>query len=341
MRGFLELAPERSDPLHRFTRTELGTDLSVMARKVRFETNHASALQETLRALAQHRATTEPASFRWRVVVQAGAVAPPAWLQMRGYAGPGLRYVSFDQHSYFAVDLEQREAVSFLAIELVRDDLGFSSIFLATLLSMTAAALGLTPLSAACVGTAGRGILVFGPPRSGKTSSAYLAGKLGLQVLGDQNTFVELASHGLTAWGQFWPPAFRLDSEQYLPETRFLTRPFICGDLSFRCLQPHPFQAPRSQSVTPVCCVFLEREAALSPTLLRLSSSELRARLDRSLPFRDDDMFRQQQTAVLRTLGELPAYRLCYASDPEAAAALYPGLLAAHTPLEAKREGVR
>lgn len=234
------------------------------------------------------------------------------------------------------MDLDRREASSYLSVELVRDDLGFSSIFLATLLAMTSAALGLTPLSAACVGTAGRGILVFGPPRSGKTSSAYLAGKLGLHLLGDQNSFLELDDRGLAAWGQFWPPAFRPDSEHYLPETRFLTRSWVCGDLSFRCLQPNPFQAPSFRSVTPVCCVFLEREAASSPTLIRLSSSEVMARLEQNVPFKDDDMFRNQQTAVLCALCELPAYRLCYGSDPEAAATLYPGLLAApHTP-EAK-----
>ena len=336
MRDVIEDAPARSDPLHRFARTELGAELSVMARKIIFETNHAGALQETLRALGPQRATTAPACFRWRVVVKDGGVAQPAWHRMRGYAGPGIRYVSFDQHSYFAVDLEQREAVSSLAIELVRDDLGYSSIFLATLLAMTAGALGLTPLSAACVGDASRGILVFGPPRSGKTNSAYLAGKLGLQMLGDQNTFLELAPRGLVAWGQFWPPAFRPDAEEYLPEIRSLTRPFICGDLSFRCLQPNPFQAGGFPSVTPVCCVFLEREAAPSPTLLRLSPSELMARLDRSLPFKDDDMFRNQQAAVLRALCELPSYRLCYASDPGTAATQYPGLLAAHSPPEAR-----
>lgn len=52
MRDGSEDAAARSDPLRRFTRTELAADLSVMARKVRFETNHGTALRETLRMLA-------------------------------------------------------------------------------------------------------------------------------------------------------------------------------------------------------------------------------------------------------------------------------------------------
>jgi hypothetical protein len=326
----------RPDPLRRFIRTELAVDLHVMGRRVRFETNHSGTLEQTLAAFARYpSASADKPEFQWRLVVGGNSNASPAWHQISGFAAPGLRYISFGQRSYFAIDLEQREAVSFLDEELVSDDLGFVSVFLATLLSMTAARLGLTMLSAACVGAKGRGILVFGPPRSGKTTSVYLAGKFNLELHSDQNTLVELDGHRLGVWGQPWPFAFRPESEKFLPEIRHLTRPFICGDLPFLCLQPHSRQAVGSPIVAPVCCVFLEREAAPSPTLIRLSPSDLAGRLKRSLPFKDDDMFKHQQAEVFCALGELPAYCLLYASDPATAAKIYPQLLATHSLREA------
>jgi hypothetical protein len=247
---------------------------------------------------------------------------------MTAFSDDALRYVNLGQQNFFAVDLEAHEAVAFLSEDLARDDLGFSSVFLATLFDLTAAALRLTQIPAACVAMGGKAVLIFGPPGSGKTSSTYLAGKLGLEFHADQVTFLELKPDGVHAWGQFWPAAFREDTIQFLPELASVTRPFTYGTLTFRCFERHPFQRPEARSVVPVCCAFLERRSGAAPRLGRLPSAEFDERLRRGLCFEEDERFEAQRTETLRALAELPAYRLTY-DEPRVAAGLYLDLVGA------------
>src|SRR5439155_18092630 len=103
-----------------------------------------------------------------------------------------MRYINVGQRSFVGVDLRAREAVGILPESFARDEAGFSSVSLASLLYLTALALGLTPISAACVAKGKKGLLVFGPPNSGKTTSSYCARKLGLEFHADQAAFLEL-----------------------------------------------------------------------------------------------------------------------------------------------------
>ncbi len=97
------------------------------------------------------------------------------------------------QRSFIAVDLQAREAVGILPEFLALDQIGFASVFLSSLLYLTSPALGLTPVSAACVAKGEKGLLLFGPPNSGKTTSSYWAKKnLGMDFHADQAVFLEL-----------------------------------------------------------------------------------------------------------------------------------------------------
>src|ERR1019366_8266400 len=122
----------------------------------------------------------------WRLIGEKDADAYPAWPKMAAFSDDGLRYVNLGQRSFFAGDLDAGKAIGFLSEKLVNDAVGFNSVFAATLFDMTAPALRLVPIGAACVGLNGKALLVFGPPRSGKTTSAYLAGKVGLEFLADE-----------------------------------------------------------------------------------------------------------------------------------------------------------
>ncbi|HTS08653.1 MAG TPA: hypothetical protein VMP68_24005 [Candidatus Eisenbacteria bacterium] len=244
-----------------------------------------------------------------------------------GFSDGGLRFVNFNQRSFLAVDIDAHEAIAFLSEELCGDEMGFYSIVLSDLFDLSSAMLGLTEIMAGCVALDGRGLLVFGSPRSGKTTACYWAGKMGMEFHGDQVTCLELISGKPKAWGQFWPAAFRPETLEYLPEIEGITRPFRYRDLTLLCLDNRLFLPQESRSVTPVACVFLDRRAADFPQLTQVHKDELAPLLTSSLPFVENRRFDHQRREVVRTLAELPAYHLTYPADPRLASELFPALL--------------
>ena len=339
MREITNLQAETAckDPLRRLTPTPYAADLRIMGRTVRLETNSQTVLRQTRRVFEHYRWTPSGhPEFFWRIVTEADSNITPPWPEISAFSDEGLRFVSIGPRGFLAIDLEAREAVGFLSEELVKDKPGFTCVVLATLFDMTAGALRLTQISAACVAMVGKGLLIFGPPRSGKTISTYFAGKLGLEFHADQVTFLEHKEDGLHAWGQFWPAAFREETKQFLPELLSSTHPFTYGHQSFLCLENNPFQPAEARSVIPASCIFLERQAAEMPQLIPLPAGQLAERVKKSLPFKDDERFEPQRATVCRSLGKLPAYRLAYGDDPAVAAIFFRSLLTTYNLLEAR-----
>lgn len=331
----IQEATKLHDPLRRLTTTPLVADLSIMGRKIRLESNSA-ALFSRMNALFERFAgssTTSP-DFIWRLIGEKDSYAYPAWPKMAAFCDDGLRYVNLGERSFFAVDLDADKAIAFISEKLVNDAVGFSSVFAATLFDMTASALGLVPIGAACVGLNGKALLVFGPPRSGKTTSAYLAGKLGLDFLADEASFLDLKAEGLRVWGQFWPAAFRRESVQFLPELESFTESFTYAELTFLCVASSPFPAQRVHPATPIGCVFLERQAADVPHLIPIATGDRNNRLKNCLAFQDDDRFATHYRKALRDLGKLLAYRLPYGEAPAIAATFLRSILTVHNSLE-------
>lgn len=319
---------KNSDLLRRFTATHHAIDLAVMDRKIHLETNDARFAQQMLQVFQRcsSHASTGP-DYVWKLVAEDAPAVALDWLPMCAFSSGHLRYASFGMRSFIASNLASREVVGFLPSKLVEDRLGLTSVFLGTLVPFLSSALGLTTVSSACVGQGSRCMLVFGPPRSGKTTSSYLATKHGLQFHGDQNTFLELRGSALTCWGQPWPAAFRPEAPEYLPELGALTRRFICGDMEFLCLDLGDGHASVNHRLTPLGSVFLERESAKPAKLIRMDSDDTLQRLRANVAFQEDASFDSQTTAVLSSLSQLPAYRLLYGSDPAEAAVVISDLV--------------
>lgn len=295
-----------------------------MGRTLRIETNDPVILNYVNRLFERYRGTrSAKAEFLWRIVSDAPNTLTPSWPTMTAFSDTGLRYVNLGQRSFFAVDLDSREAVAFLSRGLAHDAVGFPSVFVATLFDMTAAALGLTLIPAACVSSNGRALLIFGPPRSGKTTSVCWARRSGLEFCADQASYLDLEGGRLCAWGQFWPAAFRPETMDFLPELATSTDSFAYGPLKFLCLREDSVGRPYLHSLPPVACVFLERNAPGSPRLIRLPASEWISWVRETLLFADDRRFWAQRDAALEALGNLPAFSLRYGADPAEAAGWY------------------
>jgi len=327
----------RQDPLRRFTPTLFIANLPLLGRTVRFATDCPAIFKRTLRALERYGGT--PASrpdFLWRIINEPRVKMKPPWPERSAFSDDGLRFINIGQRSFVAVDLDAREGVGFLAEGLASDEAGFATFFLDDVLYLTAGILGFVALSSACVAFGERGLLVFGPPNSGKTTSCYLAKKFGLEFLADQAVFLEIEADRLRAWGDLLPGVFRPETIQFLPELEALALPFCYRDLTFLRLPTDRFPvAARTRPVNPTGCVFLGRGESSAPNLVPLGGGEFRRRLAASLPFKDDPRFALRRAAVFKALEKVPAYHLAFGSDPAAAARFFPSLLNARSPLEA------
>jgi len=331
--GFVDIpaGSRRPDPLRRFTPTPYTAGLPVMGRTVQLETNSSKILKHAAELFAPYPGSTDGhVDFLWRIVIQSHPQTSPPWPKRTAFSEQGLRFAEFGQKNFLAVDLEAREAIGFLAEGLAEDELGLTSPFLDNLFCMSAGSLGLISLRADCVALGQEGLLVFGPPNSGKTTASYVATKLGLEFHADEGVFVELEAGNLRAWGGFWPPAFRPGALQFLPELQGCARPFCYLDFTFYHVEKPRVQATQARPVTPVGCVFLERQAATVPCLSPLARIEFSKRLVEDVLFKEDDGFARQHAAVFNALEALPAYQLAYGSDPAVAATFLRKILIDH-----------
>lgn len=313
-----------NDLIRRFTPTPLSESLWVMGHTLRLETNSLIVLEQARQIFACHKEdpVTHP-EFLWRVVVDPTSGLRPPWPEQLAFSDDGLRYVSLGQRSFVAVDLKARESIGFLSGELAEDSAGIRCPFFSDLLDLSLPALGLVGVTAASVARARKCLLIFGPPKSGKTTSSYLATKFGLRFLADQEIFLEPSAGGLRVWGDPWPAAFRWDILERFPELQALAQPFYWQHLRFLYLERNLPHAERAQASTPAACIFLEREALDKPKLLPLGPQESREKLGASFLFKDDQTFEDLRAAVLTCLARLPAYRFTYGADPYEAARVY------------------
>jgi len=313
---------KRPDPLRRFTSTPHAIDLQLMQRTVRLETNNPDVLELTLKFFEHHQqATTGLPEFLWRVVCERDPQVQSTAVPLAAFSDLGLRYVNIGQRGFLAVDLERREAIGFLAEQFVEGEPRFKHRPpLDILFCMTAASLGLTALSAVCVGHKDRGVVIFGPPNSGKTTASYLAAKLGMEFQADQVVFLDMRSGLLRVWAYPFPAVFRPETLHFLPELRESARRSSYADLSFYYFDKSPLQPRRARPVIPVCCILLDRGTTRKPQLREIAREDAVSRLRDCMLFNEDTRFDAQVAAALIALAGMPVYNLQYGSDPRIAA---------------------
>ena len=326
---------KRQDPLRRQMATPFISDLSLMNRVIRLETNSRTVFERTRDLFRRYPVVPHRRpEFIWRIVCEPTQTSGPPWPELSAFSDPNLRLLSFGQHCFLAIDLAVREAVGYITEGLLADETGFVSPFLNTLFTVTAGALRLTPLTGACVTIRDKGLLVMGKPNHGKTTSSYLAQRLGLDFYSDASVFLDLEDGRLRLWGDFSPAFFRTDSIAYLPDLDRVGRPYHYRDLKFLYVEEGTSISCNGHPITPVACVFLERGAPGNPRLTHLSHSDSRRRLDGSVSFCDDECFEGQHSAALSSLARVPAYHLAYGPDPGVAATFLRNILMVHSSLE-------
>lgn len=320
---------KRQDPLRRFTATPLAADLQFMQRTVRLETNSSSLLNLALDFFERHQhGGMGQGEFLWRVICESDPLVKSTDVSLSAFSGPGLRYVNIGQRGFLAVDLNRRKATAFLADAFVEGRARFRHRPpLDILFCLTAPSLGLIPLSGGCVGVEDRGVLVFGPPNSGKTTACYLAANQGLEFHADQVVFLDMRGLPLRAWGDPFPAVFRPETLDFLPELRQSVHPATYADLAFYYFDKGALQPRWARPVTPVCSLFLDRVDACEMRVKELKPADAATRLYDFMLFREDSQFDSEISEALTTLSRGPVYELQYGSDPKIAAAFIEKLL--------------
>jgi len=314
--------PKRPDLLSRFISTPHTADLQLLQRTVRLETNSKPLLELARKFFRcyQYGAANKP-DFQWRIICQRDPQMQSTDVPFSAFSDAGVCYVNIAQRGYLAVDLESREAVGFFPDTFVDGETRFRHRSpLDILFCMTAASLGLVAMSGACVGVKDRGVLIFGPPNSGKTTSAYLAAKRGMEFHADQVIFLDLKGEVLRAWGDPFPAVFRPQTLEFLPELRQSARRSTYSELSFFYFDKGPMQSRRARPVTPVCGLFLNRGESSEPQLTVITPEESVARLGECRLFNEDARFDAQMKTALTALAAKPIYDLRYNNDPKLAA---------------------
>lgn len=310
----------RQDLLRRFSPTPFATDIQLMGRTVRVESNNNSLLDmaQYFFQSHQHGRPSRP-EFVWRLIIESDKSAESAAVPLSAFSDIGLRCLNIGRRSFLAVDLFKREAAGFLAEEFLGDQARFRHRPpLDILFCMTASSLGLVSLSGGCVGANGRGVMVFGAPNSGKTTSCYLAARSGLEFHADQVVFID-ARHAIV-WGDPFPAVFRTEALQFLPELGDKVHHSSYDSSAFCYFDKSPSQPREAHPIAPVCSLFLERKQGSQTILREISREEAALRLRASVLFEEDQQFEEHISSALRCLTDKPAYELSYDCNPAIAA---------------------
>jgi hypothetical protein len=184
-----------SDPFQERSAARMQRDLHVLGSRVRFESNSKDLLHlvETAYAgLPRHRLSRVEPQLRVRLELtslSSRANPGPAPLQM--LSGAGLLAGAAPSSSFVVVSPHDRAALVVVAPRMLRFPYHTRYEFIEfAVLTLAARVQGLVALHGACVGRAGRGVLLLGPSGAGKSTVTLQCLVEGLRMLAEDSVFV-------------------------------------------------------------------------------------------------------------------------------------------------------
>jgi hypothetical protein len=326
-----------ADPFGEDTAARFRTRLSVLGGDFAVESSAAALLAlstEAFGGLPKLKLERRPRRFTVRLAL---TDQPQTW--RRGSAPPrpvlgagaGLLSATVDAGNFVVIDAAMSRALVCISEAMLRHRY-HARYELVELAFLTLAARGqaLVPLHAACVGAAGKGVLLVGARGLGKSTLSLHALTGGMQLLSEDSAFVALESlraTGVPSYLHLSPQALRFLSATHLRraierspviERRSGARKF---EVDLRVLDGKIARIPLRLAAT----VFLSRRAAGSkPALRPLDRAAMLPRLRREQPYA---AAQPNWPAFERRIAGLPAYEMRRPNHPDVAIELLRSLL--------------
>jgi hypothetical protein len=313
-----------ADPFGESTSLPFQRTLLVLGAAVCFESNSRELLALASEAFAGLPAHRWPAGEPLRVclrltdphVKERIKLPPPPRLT----SGGGLLHATLDSDNFAVVSPEARAALVVASSAMLRHShlLRYELIEFATL-TLAARTQALVPLHAACIGLAGRGILVLGDSGGGKSTLGLLSALSGLELLAEDSAFVKV--RGLLATGA---PNYLHVRSTALPlvesaadrgairHSRVIRRRSGIRKFAFDLRRPGVSLARRPLRLVGVV-LLTGQPAGNRPLLAPLQTARMRRELRRLQPYARG---RPEWSGFERRVAELPAFELSRARRP-------------------------
>jgi hypothetical protein len=218
-----------ADPFQELSAVRLYRDIDVLGARIRFESNSEDLLRlvdSAYAGLPRHRLSRVAPHLLVRLVLttaqpRRASIKPPAALQM--LSGSGLLAGAAPSSSFVVVSPQEQGALVVISPRMLRFPYHTRyELIEFAVLTLVARVQGLVALHGACVGRAGRGILLLGPGGAGKSTLALQCLREGLEILAEDSVFAMPDTLLATGVSNFLH--VRADSLAWIAERRCIAR---------------------------------------------------------------------------------------------------------------------
>jgi hypothetical protein len=320
-----------ADPLMRDPCLAYVVELPVLGIATRFETNSRYVHDLTVEAfgswacLPRDAQAFPPGGLRVRIVVREGDEGGAEHAPVRYFCPDSARELVHSPGSLAISDPLRGESLAYVTTAFAADRTHFRRMLLEGTTLGLLSRYDRHPVHAAAIGHAGRAVLLAGPSGSGKSTLAYAAYRAGLDVLADDNVWVQVQPK-LRVWG--WPGRVLLlpETASKFPEAAGVGRTSeINGDRKLAYDVDRGATVSQHVADRAVVCILDRRrgKAGLEPLPPAAVVDGLTRQLTSGF-----DLFADQHDTVIRALAGDGGWRLTLSEDPREALPLLRTMLA-------------
>lgn len=308
------------DFLHVYARTELSENYAIAGLICNLSSNSEDILKSARETFPVIDNPIAPADFTLRFWVDDADVSMPPWPQpyVRGILH--RVFAGFDTKSSLLADLQTKRAFGRFSPAMAGDALHWRAFIYPVLMSILAGSLGLVELHASCVAKKGKGLILLGPSRSGKSTLAMALAQAGFQLLSDDRTFCFLHGDKVGAYGLPRPLKLRHEASGWFGEFGDqLPTPGPGGEPVYYWEGESESGPRRGRTCEPKALIFLKQEKDPTFRMTRMHPNESRVRIEADLLAESTDAI-EVQARLLNSLTSLPCWELRYNGVPQSVA---------------------
>jgi hypothetical protein len=316
-----------ADPFEERSPVIARENFQLLGGRFEFESNSPQLLRlvdSAYAGLPRHRLSTAAPRLRVRLLLSAPeqprprrSSEPPRLAML---SGPGYLGGATNSSNFVVLSPSERTALVVLSRQMLRfPNLTRYEYIEFAVFTLASRCQELVSLHAACVGRAGRGILLMGPSGSGKTTVTLHCLLQGFDMLSEDSVFVE--PHTMLATGVAYLLQVRSDALRSLGKTRdaaaIRKSPVIRRRSGVRKFEVDLRQGAYRLAASPLkiaAVVFLSPQSARDRPLLKpLSKSDLLAKLAAAQAYAANQ---PKWTAFCKSVSALGAFELRRGSHP-------------------------